>query len=607
MKKLLVIVFFILYNIFPLFAQDEKVYNSPEVVVTGSKTPTPLVRLSRSIEVITVETIKQLSVTSLPELLNLSLGVDVKQRGATDVQSDISIRGGSFEQTLILINGIKVSDPQTGHHNMNLPISLSDIERIEILKGPGSSIHGANALSGVINIITKQNSTNTISGAISYGSFGIYNLSANASITHGFLQNNFSISKSHSNGYLHNTNYDNININFSPRLVFGNSVINILAGYQDKKFGANGFYSDKYPNQFEETKTTLIALNSEISIGDLNISPKISYRKHKDEYLLDFLRPEFYKNNHETDSYNLQFESSYKSSIGITGFGSEYGKDEINSTNLGVHNRNKYGFSIEQNSELFKFLDVSLGGYLYKYDTFGWKFVPAVDIGYKVTKNLRLITSYGKSFRLPTFTELYYSSPAQKGNASLQPEEAWSIETGIKHTSDIITSSISGYYREGTNLIDWSKQVSTDKWTANNIAKLKTIGIEISLNTELNKLLPNFFIKSVSFGYSFIETDNSQINYISRYILEHLKNQYIMNIFNDLPLNIKNSISMRYEQRINSGGYFICDTKFSKKIGNFDLSFSVNNIFDKYYTDFINIPLPGINILSELRYTLENE
>ncbi len=600
MKKIIIAFYFIIF--LNLLAQEEKVYNSPEIVVTASKTPTPLMQLNRNVEVITSEKIDLLPVTSLPELLSLALGVDVKQRGTSDIQSDISIRGGSFEQTLVLINGIKISDPQTGHHNMNLPINLNDIERIEILKGPGSSIHGANALSGVINIITKQNNNNYIGGNFSYGSFGTYNLGINAGYNTGLLKNNFSFSKNHSNGYIHNTNYNNINFNYTPQIIFGNNIINILAGYQNKNFGANGFYSDKYPNQYEETNTTLLAINTDIVINNLSVSPKFSYRKHKDMYLLDYTRPSFYKNNHQTNSYNFQLESSYKSLIGTTSIGAEYGKDDINSTNLGNHYRNKYGISLEQKSDLFDIFNISLGGYLYKYDTFGWKFVPAIDLGIKLNENLRFITSYGKSFRLPTFTELYYSSPAQVGNPLLQPEEVWSVELGLKFKAKGISSDISGYYKKGTNLIDWSKQSNNNIWTANNIANLSTKGIEINFTADINNLFPSFFIKTVSLGYSFIETDNSKINYISKYILEHLKNQYIINISSLLPFEIKNIINMRYEQRINSAGYFICDTKFSKNFGYFDLSFAVNNIFDKYYTDFINIPLPGINIMGEIKY-----
>ncbi len=603
MKTLKLFLIVVLSNVL-LIAQEEKVYNSPEIVITGSKVPTPIIQLNRSAQIITQKEIRELSVISLPELLNYALGVDVKQRGAYDVQSDISIRGGSFEQTLILLNGIKLNDPQTGHHNMNIPISLNDIERIEILRGAGSSIHGANALTGVINIITKQNSFNSFSSQVSYGSFGFYNLEFNTNINTGILHNAFTISKSHSNGYIHNTNFDNIKVNYSPRIVLQNGVINFLAGYQDKKFGANGFYSDKYPNQYEETKTTLFAINSDFAFNNFNISPKISYRKHKDFYLLDYLRPSFYKNNHQTDSYNFQLEANNKNILGVTAIGVEYGIDKINSSNLGNHQRNKYGFSLEQKSELLKAVDVSFGGYLYKYDTFGYKFIPAINIGINITDNLRFISSYGKSFRLPTFTELYYSSPAQVGNPLLHPEETWSVESGIKYNSHLINSQLSLYFREGTNLIDWAKQNVNDKWKAENIAKLRTYGVEYSISAALDKIIPQSFVNTVSFGYSYIYINNNQINYISKYVLEHLKNQFTLNLFNTFPLDIKNAVSMRYDQRINTAGYFICDTKFSKQINNFELSFSINNIFNRYYKDFNNIPLPGINFIGELRYSL---
>lgn len=603
MKNLKYFLLLILLNGF-LMAQEEKVYNSPEIIVTGSKVPTPIIQFNRSAQIITQKEILELSAVSLPELLNYALGVDVKQRGAFDVQSDISIRGGSFEQTLILLNGIKLNDSQTGHHNLNIPVSLKNIERIEILRGAGSSIHGANALTGVINIITKQNSFNSVSSQVSYGSFGFYNLELNTNINTGFLQNAFSVSKSHSNGYMHNTNFDNIIVNYSPRIVLQNGVINLLAGYQDKKFGANGFYSDRYPNQYEETKTTLFAINSDFDFTYFNISPKISYRKHKDFYLLDYLRPSFYKNNHQTDSYNFQLEANNKNILGTTAIGVEYGIDKINSSNLGNHQRNKYGFSLEQKSELINNVDVAFGGYLYKYDTFGFKFIPAINFGIKLTDNLRFISSYGKSFRLPSFTELYYSSPAQVGNPLLLPEETWSIESGLKYNSTLINSQLSVYFRKGTNLIDWAKQNVNDKWKAENIATLKTYGVEYSISAALDKIIPHSFINTISFGYSYIYIDNNQIKYISRYVLEHLKNQFTLNIFNTLPFDLKNAISMRYDQRINTKGYFICDTKFSKQISSFEFSFSINNIFNRYYKDFNNIPLPGINYIGEVRYSL---
>lgn len=136
-------------------AQNDTTKNLNEVMVRENRLKLPFSKQNRNIWIIDNQQIKNLPSRSVSELLSYVTGVDVRQRGPGGVQADISIDGGTFDQTLVLINGIKVSDPQTGHNMMNLPISVDDIDHIEVLRGSASRIYGTNALTGAINIVTK--------------------------------------------------------------------------------------------------------------------------------------------------------------------------------------------------------------------------------------------------------------------------------------------------------------------------------------------------------------------------------------------------------------------------------------------------------------------
>ena len=112
---------------------------------------------SRTISIITIEDIKNSPATNLVELLQQEAGVDIRRQGVYGMQSDLYIRGGGFDQTLLLIDGIKSEDPQTGHHTLNIALPLEVIKRIEIIKGPAARIFGQNSFTGAINIVTKSN------------------------------------------------------------------------------------------------------------------------------------------------------------------------------------------------------------------------------------------------------------------------------------------------------------------------------------------------------------------------------------------------------------------------------------------------------------------
>jgi len=274
-------------------AQENNVqyYELDPVVVTGSRIPYHLSESPCSVSVITREEIAILPADNISDILKYISGVDVRQRGAHGVQADVGIRGGSYEQTLIMVDGVTVNDPQTGHHNMDLPVNLNDIERIEIVKGPAARIYGPNAVGGVINIITRDVNSNSFGGHAAYGEYGYYDLGAQAALSLDKISGRLSASRRYSSGYLggKDTDFDIKTINYKGILKSESNKFRLGMGLSDKDFGAYKFYSDIFPDQREKTETFLLYGNAELKMADMEIMPRIHWRHHKDEFKINII------------------------------------------------------------------------------------------------------------------------------------------------------------------------------------------------------------------------------------------------------------------------------------------------------------------------------
>ncbi len=602
-KSLLLIITLLLVSNF--FAQ-EKEYNLDEIVVSAGRSPVSFNNLARAVTVLNSAEIKSLPAGSVLDLLKYVNAVDLKTRGAEGVQADVGIRGGTFEQTLILIDGVKISDPQTGHHNLNLPISLDNIERIEVLKGQGSRIFGSNAFGGAINIITKKEKNSSISIAASGGQNNLYNFGLSASYPVSTTGNNFSFSKKKSDGYRLNTDFDVTDFSLGQNYSIGNSTVNLFLGYTDKKFGANNFYSDLYQNQREHTTTKILNASSEIGMGSIIISPKIFWRQNSDDYVLDFERPSFYRNNHKTNSYGTEIQTSLKSEIGITSFGGEINKEEITSNNLGNHARLKGGIFGEQLFEITKSFSASAGFFVYNYSNIGWKIWPGIDASYKISEVTKIFASAGRAFRIPTFTELYYKSPANLGNPNLTFEEATNYEAGVSYFENAVRIEASIFYKIGKNIIDWARSSQTEPWKVENVTNINTAGTEIGFT-----YFPNFSgykipITKINFNYTYLTAERSTGVYQSKYVLENLRHQLITNIDNDLPFGLTQSWAFIYRDRVNFKAQFTIDSQINASINNFNFFLRVTNLLNKTIEDFPGVVLPGRWISCGVKYSLND-
>jgi vitamin B12 transporter len=428
MKRRNFLVLFLVFT-FIVTAQEnsQRIDTLSEVVVSSTRIDIPFSQNSRTIQLITSDQIKQSGVTNVADLLLLISGVDVRRRGTSGMQADLYLRGGSFDQTLLLIDGIKVEDAQTGHHTMNLALPIEVIERIEIIKGPAARVFGQNAFTGAVNIVTKKALSNKFTLQGQAGSYEQLNLSATIMQDYEKTSHVVQFSRNISEGYRYNTDYDNQNYFIKSTIKSSEMPIDILATFSERKFGANGFYATPSAiNQYEETQASLVGVQSVFTKGNVTFKPRMYWRRNQDEYVFVRDNPEIYRNLHITNKVGMELNTAIQSKWGTTGVGVDLAKVYLSSNNLGDRDRFMGTFFLEHRFLLLDSkLDITPGFAANYYTDFDGNFFPGIDIGYQVSKHFRTYANVGKTYRIPTYTDLYYSDPNTLGNEDLKQEEAF--------------------------------------------------------------------------------------------------------------------------------------------------------------------------------------
>jgi len=602
-SKLLIIAILILH--LNHFSQEKKEIQALDtILIKSTRIDLPFKENARTIQVISAEFIKNSAATNVADLLQQVAGVDIRRRGSAGSQADLYIRGGGFDQTLLLIDGIKMDDAQTGHHTMNAALPIEVIERIEIIKGPAARAFGQNAFTGAINIVTKSTLTNTTSVNIEVGSFG----QLNGSVTVGKEFENSSII-AHigiltSDGYRHNSDYENKN--YLSKGVFNKKEqpIEVIATFFDKKFGANGFYaSATATEQYEETQSSLFGASTTFKTEKFKITPRVYWKRGQDEYVYIRDNPSLYRNLHITNKVGVETNASYNSDLGITGFGVDISRVFISSNNLGKRNRTMANLFLEHRFKaLNDKLDITPGVAVTYFSDFKFHAFPGLVIGFKLSDNLKAYGNLGVTYRIPTYTDLYYNDSNTIGNSNLKPEEAFAQEIGLKFNSGRFTSSVAIFNRDADNLIDFIRPDITSKYEATNIAKVNTKGFE--LNTDYRFKL-NEFNQTLSFGYNYLNDDILDQNKdLSRYSLNTLKHQFITRFESKLFKNVRQNIIYKHAERTIGTSYNVWDASLIVAVNTFNFTITANNIFNAEYIESGFVPMPPSSLLFGLRYNL---
>ena len=573
-----------------------------EVVVTSSRIDLPFKENSRTIQIVTSEDIKKLGITNVADALQQLAGVDVRRQGVNGMQADLYIRGGGFDQTLLLIDGIKVDDPQTGHHTMNLALPIEVIKRIEVIKGPAARVFGQNAFTGAVNIVTKDVEQNSLIAKVQGGSFGQFIAEATGTVSLKESSHIVHFSKNFSEGYRHNTDFDNTNYVLKSQFNKNKLPIELLTSYSERKFGANGFYGfTSYVDQYEETQASLVGLSTVIKKGNFTWKPRIYWRRNQDLYLLIRNNPSAYRNLHITNKIAAELNGSYQSKIGITGFGVEFSKYYISSNRLGDNQREIASLFLEHRFQFFNnIIDVTPGISASYFSDFDNQIFPGLDFGVKISEKFRAYGNIGTSFRLPTYTNLYYVSLTTISNPNLETEEAFSQEVGFKYLSKNINVSLAAFNRDADNLIDYVRENASDAWQAQNIQHVNTKGYEANIEY---KFLLNQLPQKIQLGYSFLDNDvkKSEANF-SQYSINSMKHQFVGNYAMEWFKNFSNSIGYRYVERTSGISYNIWDVSASYKLKELEFSIYANNIFNTEYVEAGMVPMPKGNILFGVKY-----
>jgi len=597
---LLVLSLFSFYNV--LAQQPSEIQKLDSITITSTAIELPFKKNSRTITLISSEVIKQSPATNLAELLQQEAGIDIRRQGVNGMQADLYIRGGSFDQTLLLIDGIKVEDPQTGHHTLNMALPLEVIERVEIIKGPAARVFGQNAFTGAINIVTKSNADAVNSVGYKLGSYNQQHVSGTLGTD---LENTTLIghaSVNTSEGYRHNTDFENQNYFVKGRFNANGTPIDVIGSFSERKFGANQFYAVQSGyDQYEETQSSLVGVSTKFKTENFKITPRVYWKRNQDMYLYVRERPSVYRNLHISNKVGVQVNASFTSTAGITGFGIDAAKVFMTSSNLGERDRMMGNLFVEHRFSLAdNTLDITPGISVNYFSDFKFHAFPGVDIGYSINEAFRVYANVGYTYRVPTYTDLYYVGRTDLGNENLEPEKALSEEIGLKYFGTNFNAYVAIFNRSSDNLIDYTKENEADKWQATNLKSLTSTGAELNLASSFKSGL---YTQNISLGYTYLDENlNTLKSTYSKYVLNALTHHFTATVRSQFLKNVSQSIIYKFAERASGSSYSVVDVQATLNVSGLELSVIGNNIFNTEYVETGFVPMPKGNVLIGVNY-----
>lgn len=623
----------------PTYSQDTTVIKTIDLSaaeVTGTRAPLPADKAVRLVQVLDRQAIQASSAQSVNDLLKQVAGVDVRQRGAFGIQTDISVNGGTEDQLTVLINGINISNPHTGHLTFDLPVNIDDIERIEVIEGGASRVYGCQAFSGAINIVTRTDNDNHLQAHAYGGSYGTAGANAGLTLTTSDFNNRLSGGYVRSDGGTYNDDFNKANAYWRGRYSSDHIQATIQAGLSTMNYGANTFYGTGSDSQYEENRRYLVSASAEYK-GQVNIPVQLYWNRSLDHYVWMRANPEAYQNFHQTNVYGANAGANTTWALGKTAIGIELRRENILSTRLGKElpegeqhkvpghdayykykdGRTNLGLYLEHNI-LIDNATISLG--LLANDntavTGGMRLYPGIDISWRLGQ-MKLFASFNQSLRTPTYTDLYYNGPGLEGNSQLKPEKSTDWHVGATFTAEGFNTQVKAFYRKGTDMIDWVKKTGETVYTTAN-SDIDNIGAEMLTSVDLARLLPSTPLRQLTLGYCYnfkhrVNTEQ-QASYASRltFLRHKLTATLQHNIFSHLDaqwnLTLKNRDgefdNAKTGQTQKYGTFATLDLKLTWTRPHYSLYLQANNLTDYAYYDFANIQQPGLWFMGGLKLNL---
>lgn len=623
----------------PTYSQDTTVIKTIDLSaaeVTGTRAPLPADKAVRLVQVLDRQAIQASSAQSVNDLLKQVAGIDVRQRGAFGIQTDISVNGGTEDQLTVLLNGINISNPHTGHLTFDLPVNIDDIERIEVIEGGASRVYGCQAFSGAINIVTRTDNDNHLQAHAYGGSYGTAGANAGLTLTTSDFNNRLSGGYVRSDGGTYNDDFNKSNAYWRGRYSSDHIQATIQAGLSTMNYGANTFYGTGSDSQYEKNRRYLVSASAEYK-GQVNIPVQLYWNRSLDHYVWMRANPEAYQNFHQTNVYGANAGANTTWALGKTAIGIELRRENILSTRLGKElpegeqhkvpghdayykykdGRTNLGLYLEHNI-LIDNATISLG--LLANDntavTGGMRLYPGIDISWRLGQ-MKLFASFNQSLRTPTYTDLYYNGPGLEGNSQLKPEKSTDWHVGATFTAEGFNTQVKAFYRKGTDMIDWVKKTGETVYTTAN-SDIDNIGAEMLTSVDLVRLLPSTPLRQLTLGYCYnfkhrVNTEQ-QASYASRltFLRHKLTATLQHNIFSHLDAQWNLTLKNRHGEFDNAktgqtqkyGTFATLDLKLTWTRPHYSLYLQANNLTDYAYYDFANIQQPGLWFMGGLKLNL---
>ena len=621
-----------------LLEDDGIILNGLEVV--GTRVPLPADKAVRLVQVINREEIEATSANSVNDLLKLAAGVDVRQRGGFGIQTDIGVNGGTEDQLTVLLNGVNISNPHTGHLTVDLPVSVDDIERIEIIEGGASRVYGSQAFAGAINIVTRTESESNIGAHLQVGSYGTLGSNAHLSLKTRSFNNRISGGYSRSDGGTSNDDFNKGNAYWNGKYQSAHFDATIQAGLSTMNYGANTFYGTGSDTQYEQDRRYLIAAQAEYK-GKVNVPLQVYWNRSLDHYVWRRANPAAYQNFHQTNVYGANANAYATWALGKTAIGVEFRRENILSTRLGkeIAEEERHNYKVPGYDEHYKYKDgrsnvglylehdillesvtVSLG-ILANHNTAvdgGMRLYPGVDVSWRAAEGLKLYASFNQSLRTPTYTDLYYNGPGLSGNMELKPEKSTDWNLGVSYAVQSVKVQAKGFYRHGTDMIDWIRYNGTNVYTTAN-SDIDNVGAEVVARLDgkamwgKNSLLQHITL-GYCYNYKYRVNEEADANYVSR--LTFLRHKFVASLNHRIVGDLSAQWDFTLKNR--SGEFDNATTGLPQAygtFGNLDLKIQWtkpcyifylqgNNLTNHPYYDFANVRQPGFWFMGGVKMNL---
>jgi iron complex outermembrane receptor protein len=568
-----------------------------QLVVTGSYAAVPLEETDRSVSVMEVGQSPS-TYRNWVDALQQDPSLDVQQR-APGTSADISIRGSSFGETLILVNGLRLNDAQTGHNDLDLPFPFEAVQRVEVLKGAGSTLYGSDAMGGAVNFITSVPDTSEIRLGAGIGNWGTNQQNGALTLARKQFNEQLTFVRELSTGFIADRDYRNLAIASETGVNTALGRSDILMAISDKPYGAAGFYGN-YPS-WERGKGWLAAWTQPIGT---QTSADFAYRRHTDVYILFRDDPSIYENNHIDEDYQAalrRFEKIHENMrvyYGVDGLREHI--DSHGPGGLGIHTRDQGGAYVSFDARALKRFSFNVGAREELYTAGSHVFSPSVSAAYWLSSKLKLRGSASHAFRLPSYTDLYYSDPSNLGNPNLKPESAWSYEGGVQFALRpglILDADV--FHRRDHDVIDYVRTDPNAPYMAENIHNLNFTGAEVSLRWQLPRQ------QRIELSYTGMHGAGATTNGVqSKYVFNYPVHAGVATWWGRIPGGFDSRFRVAAVQRFETGAYPLVEWTMGREFRYLKPYVQLTNLTDTKYQEIPGVPMPGRGVIAglELRW-----